>query len=462
MTDLRVTTTSGVDTVLKEATVTAFKQSLRGPLIAPSDESYEEARRVWNGNIDRRPGLIVRPIGAADVMQAVNFAREHHLLVAVRGGAHSFAGTSVCQGGLVIDLSLMKGMRVDPMRHTVRAEGGVKWGEFDRETQAFGLATTGGTDPDTGIAGLTLGGGFGWLGYKYGMACDNLLAVDLVTADGQMRMVSETEHPDLFWGLRGGGGNFGVVTSFEYRLHPVGPVLAGLVLHPFAKAKEVLQFYRDFSSATHEELTTYAGLLTAPDGAKIVAIGVCYVGPLAEGERLIAPVRHFGPPLEDQIRPMAYTALQRLMDTAYPRGNQYYQKDHYMLEISDVAIDIIVEHFASVSSPLSIPFFQQSGGAMQRGDTAYAHRAALYNLVLTAQWLDPGESEHHMGWIRDLWQALRPYATGGIYVNHLGHEDGADQILAAYGANYQRLAQLKKQYDPTNLFRHNQNIKPTG
>jgi FAD/FMN-containing dehydrogenase len=324
MADLRVTTTRGVDTVLKEAVVTAFKHSLRGPLIAPSDDRYDEARRVWNGNIDRWPGLIARPAGVADVMHAVNFAREHHLLVAVRGGAHSFAGTGVCHGGLVIDLSLMKGIRVDPVRHTVRAEGGVKWGEFDRETQAFGLATTGGTDPDTGIAGLTLGDGLGWLEYKYGLACDNLRSVDLVTADGEVRVVSDTKHPDLFWGLRGGGGNFGVVTSFEYRLYPVGPVLAGLVLHPFAKAKEALQFYRDFSRATHEEVTTYAGLLTSPDGVKVVAIGVCYTGPLAEGERVIAPVRRFGPPLTDQIRPMAYTALQRLMDTAYPPRHQYY------------------------------------------------------------------------------------------------------------------------------------------
>src|SRR5215831_14962199 len=297
MADLRVSTIKGVDTVLREATVTAFKQSLRGPLIAPGDDSYEEARQVWNGNIDRRPGLIARPAGVADVIQAVTFARDHNLLVAVRGGAHNVAGTSVCTGGLVIDLSLMKAIRVDPVRRTVRAEGGVKWGEFDRETQAFGLATTGGTDPDTGIAGLTLGGGLGWLGYKYGLASDNLISVDLVTADGKLRVASDTEHPDLFWGVRGGGGNFGVVTSFEYRLHPVGPVLAGLALHPFAKAREALQFYRDFSSTTHEELTTYAGLLTTPAGAKTVAIGVCYTGPLAEGERLIAPVRQFGPPL---------------------------------------------------------------------------------------------------------------------------------------------------------------------
>src|SRR5499426_3338895 len=327
MVDLQVTTVSGANTVLKEVTVTAFKQSLRGQLIAPGDDSYAEARQVWNGNIDRRPGLIARPAGVADVIQAVNFARDHNLLVSVRGGAHNIAGTCVCNGGLVIDLSLMKAIRVDPVRRTVRAEGGVKWGEFDRETQAFGLATPGGTVADTGIAGLTLGGGLGWLGYKYGLASDNLISVDLVTANGKLRVASDTEHADLFWGLRGGGGNFGVVTSFEYRLHPVGPVLAGLVHHPFAKAREALQFYRDFSSATHEELTTYAGLLTSLEGAKTVAIGVCYTGPLAEGERLIASVRQFGPPLEDQIRPMAYTELQSIMDALYPPGNQYYQKD---------------------------------------------------------------------------------------------------------------------------------------
>jgi FAD/FMN-containing dehydrogenase len=460
MADLQVTTISGIDTVLKEADVAAFKKSLRGPLIVPGDDSYAEARQVWNGNIDRRPGLIARPVGVADVIQAVNFARAHNLLVAVRGGAHNIAGTCVCNGGMVIDLSLMKAIRVDPVRRTVRAEGGVKWGEFDRETQAFGLATTGGTIADTGIAGLTLGGGHGWLGYKYGLASDNLISVDLVTADGKFRVTSDTEHPDLFWGVRGGGGNFGVVTSFEYRLHPVGPVLAGMVVHSFAKAKEVLQFYRDFSSTTYEALTTYAVPMTAPDGTQVVAIAVCYSGPLEEGERLIAPVRQFGPPLEDQIRPMAYTELQTMLDASYPAGRQYYLKAHFLREISDDAIDILIDHFASVPSPLSMLFFQQTGGAVRRGHTAYAHRDALYNLLLIAQWLDPEESERHVHWIRELWQVLQPYTTGGVYVNDIGQEadEGADQVRAAYGANYQRLAELKQKYDPTNLFRHNQNI----
>ena len=258
MGDLPATTLTGRATMLPAAAVEALKQRLRGPLITPDDARYAEARQVWNGNIDRRPGLICRPVGVADVRNAVHFARDHHLLVSVRGGAHSFPGTCVCHGGLVIDLSLMKGIRVDPVRRTIRAEGGVTWGEFDHETQAFGLATTGGTASDTGIAGLTLGGGLGWLGYKYGLASDNLLSVDIVTADGTVRVASDTEHPDLFWGVRGGGGNFGVVTSFAYRLHPVGPVLAGPVFHPFTKAKEVLQFYRDFASVTHEQLTTYA------------------------------------------------------------------------------------------------------------------------------------------------------------------------------------------------------------
>jgi FAD/FMN-containing dehydrogenase len=462
MADLQITTLNGKESVLEEACVAEFKQSLRGQLIVPSDEGYDEARQIWNANIDRRPGLICRPAGVGDVISAVNFARDHDLLVAVRGGAHNVAGTCVCNGGLVIDMSLMKGIRVDPVGRTVRAEGGVKWGEFDRETQTFGLATTGGTIADTGIAGLTLGGGHGWLGYKYGLVSDNLLSVDVVTADGQFRSANATEHADLFWAIRGGGGNFGVVTSFEYRLYAVGPVLAGVVFHPFAKAKEALQFYRDFSRATHAELTTYAVPMTSPDGDKVVAIGVCYDGSVAEGERLIAPVRRFGPPLADHIRPIPYTELQSMFDAALPPRRQYYVKAHFLREISDDAIDIVVDHFDRVPSPLSLLFFQQTGGAMQRGHTAYAHRDALYNLILVAEWLYPRESASHIGWIRELWQAIRPYATGGVYVNDIGQEadDGAEQIRAAYGANYQRLSELKQRYDPTNLFGHNQNIKP--
>ena len=462
MADLRVTTLTGDEIKLTTRAVDEFKKTLGGELLTPDDGRYEEARKVWNANIDRRPGLIVRPTGVADVINTVNFARDHALLVAVRGGAHSFAGTGVCDGGLVIDLSRMKGIRVDPARRTVRAEAGVRWGELDRETQAFGLATPGGVVADTGIAGLTLGGGHGWLGYKYGLVSDNLTSVDIVTADGTCRVASDTEHADLFWGVRGGGGNFGVVTSFEYRLHPVGPVLGGLVFHPFENAKDVLKFYRDFSGTTHDQLTTYAALLTSPDGAKVVVIGVCYTGALEDGERLVAPVRKFGPPLMDQIRPMAYTELQTTFEAGFPPRNQYYEKVHFLREIGDEAISLLIDHFARVSSPLSSSFFQQTGGAMQRGNTAYAHRDALYNFILVAQWLDPKESQRHVRWTRDLWEAFQPYSTGGFYVNDIGREedDGADRVRAAYGANYERLAALKKQYDPGNLFRHNQNIKP--
>src|SRR5713101_2508838 len=345
MADLRVTTIRGADTVLEEATVAAFKQSLRGQLIAPDDARYAEARQVWNANIDRRPGLICRPAGVADVINAINFAREHHLLVAVRGGAHNVAGTSVCNGGLVVDMSLMQGIRVDPVRRTVRAEGGVKWGAFDRETQVFGLATPGGTNADTGIAGLTLGGGIGWLSGRYGLACDNLIAADIVTADGQLRHVSTSEHSDLFWGIRGGGGNFGVVTSFEYQIHAVGPmVLAGVVFYPFAKAKEFLRFYSDFSGQSPDELNTIGGLGTSHDGAKVGVLAVCYSGPLEKGEQVLRPVREFGPPLADHIQTMPYTAAQQILASLAPAGRHYYIKSHFIKDISDGAIDTMIAH----------------------------------------------------------------------------------------------------------------------
>ena len=301
-----------IETALDEATLQHFRAGLRGTLILPGDASYDAARTLWNGMIDKRPALIVRCAGVADVISAVQFARIHHLLVSVRGGGHNIPGNAVCDDGLMIDLSGMKSVRVDPVQRTARAEGGVTWGELDHETQQFGLTTTGGTDATTGIAGLTLGGGLGWLAGKYGLTCDNLLSVDLVTADGRFLTASATDNAELFWGVRGGGGNFGVVTSFEYRLHPVGPVLAGVVLHPFAQAKEVLRFYRDFSRAIPDELNTVGLLATLPDGVPVIAIAVCYTGAIAAGEEILRPVRVFGPPLVDQIRPMPYPEIQRL------------------------------------------------------------------------------------------------------------------------------------------------------
>jgi FAD/FMN-containing dehydrogenase len=467
MTDLRITTTSGTDTVLDEATIQGFMTGMRGSLLRPGDAGYDEARTVWNGMIDRRPALIAHCAGAADVIQAVHFARTHHLLVSVRGGGHNVTGTAVCDGGLMIDLSRMRSVRVDPGRRTVRAEGGTKWVDFDHETQAFGLATTGGTCSDTGIAGLTLGGGIGWLGGKYGLASDNLVSVDIVTADGQFLTASATEHADLFWGVRGGGGNFGVVTSFEYQLYPVGPlVLGGMVLHPFEQAKAVLNFYSEFSSNIPDELTTACGFLTS-EGRPVVAIVACYNGSLEAGEEALRPIREFGPPLEDHLGPMPYTQVQQMFDEAWGIGRQYYVKAPWVQSISSDAIDTLVAHFAHVTSPLSLAVFFQKSGAMRRGpydQTAFGHREARYALLITSMWLDPKESERHIHWAHELSEAFEPFTSGGEYINDLGREaeEGMTRIKAGYGANYERLVALKTKYDPSNLFRHNQNIQPTG
>ena len=367
----------------------------------------------------------------------------------------------------MIDLSLLKGIRVDPVGRTARAEGGVKWIELDRETAAFGLATPGGTVSDTGIAGLTLGGGHGWLGGQYGLTCDNLISADVVTADGRFLISSPTENADLFWGLRGGGGNFGVVTSFEYQLHPLSPtLLGGMVLYPYEKAKEVLELYRDFTRNNPDELGTMVGLLTTPEGQPAIAIVVCYNWPAEVGEEVLRPIREFGPPMADLIGPMSYGQVQTMLDAIALPGRQYYEKVHFIGDISDGAIDSVISHFQQVSSPLSGVMFQQTGGAMRRGspdDAAYSQRDAQYNFIILSCWLDPGESEIHLKWTRELWEAMRPHSTGGVYVNDIGREveEGADLIRSAYGESYQRLVALKNKYDPTNLFRHNQNIKPT-
>jgi FAD/FMN-containing dehydrogenase len=453
------------DVALDEIAVQAFKTGLRGELLNSTDASFDAARRVWNGMIDKTPALIVRCAGVADVIATVNFARAHDLLVAVRGGGHNVAGKAVCDGGIVIDLSQMKSIHVDPARRTARAEPGLTWGEFDRETQAFGLATTGGAVSTTGIAGLTLGGGVGWLMGQYGMTCDNLLSVDIVTADGQFLTASPTEHPDLFWALRGGGGNFGVVTSFEYQLHPVGSVLAGMLLHPLASAREVLRFYREFTAAAPDELTAYAGLLTAPDGTPMVAIILCYCGSLAEGERLVEPLRRFGPPAADLLRPMAYVELQSMLDAAFPPGLQSYWKANQMGELSDAAIDAIVAHAATVSSPMSAILIEHHHGAMSRvtpNTTAFAHRRAPYDFIIFSVWPDRAENDRHIRWTREFWQAMRPFFADGVYMNALSDDEGVDRIRAAYGTSYERLVAVKNQYDPANFFRVNQNIAPSG
>ncbi len=417
--------------------------------------------------IDKRPALIVRCAGVDDIVGCIDFARSHYLLVAIRGGGHNVAGNAVCDGGIVIDLSRMKSVRVHPATRTALAEAGTTLGEFDRQTQAFGLATTGGIVSTTGIAGLTLGGGIGWLMGKFGLACDNLLSVDIVTADGRLLKSSATENPDLFWGVRGGGGNFGVVTSFEYRLHPVGPVLGGAVQHPLKKAKEALKFFRDFTSTTPDELTLQAGFSTGADGEPVFGISVCYTGSIEEGEKILRPLRAFGPPQANRIRPMAYTERQQLSDAKFPAGFQNYWKSNFLRILSDDAIEIMTDQFATVPSKDAVVFMEHMGGKVRRinpDETAFNYRDVSYNFTILGIWPDPSERERNIQWVRELWQAMQPFSSGGVYVNYLGQEteEGHKRVRAAYGpSKYQRLAALKNKYDPTNLFRLNQNIRPT-
>lgn len=457
-----------------ESTFAAFRASLRGELLLPGDDGYEETRRVWNGMIDRKPALIARCAGVSDVIAAVTFAREHHLLVSMRGGGHGVSGNAVAEGGLMIDLSPMKGIRVDPVARTARAEAGVLQGELDHEAQAFGLATTGGEVSHTGIAGLTLGGGIGWLMRKFGYTVDNLLSVDMVTADGRYLKASAIENPDLFWGLRGGGGNFGIATSFEYRLHPVGPiVLGGMLIYPLAEVRDVLSFFRTFAACAPDELTVRAIFMTLPPapfvpehlvGTKVVALAVLYVGGIEEGERAVAPLRGFQQPTLDLIGPMPYTAVQRLVDDALPHGLQYYNKMHYLKGVEDAAIDVLLERFAAVPSPLSATLLYPMGGAVRRfpnGHTAMGNRDAEFVLWITPVWTDPSEFELHRSWTRGFWDAMKPFSTGHVYVNAL-ESDARREVRAAFTAEtYARLAALKRKYDPTNFFRLNQNIDPT-
>ena len=439
-----------------------LRPAIRGELVLPDDAGYPQARKVWNGMVDKRPAAVIYCAGAGDAIAAVQFARSENLLVSVRAGGHNVAGSSVCDGGLVIDVSRMKHIEVDPARRIARAQAGLNLGEFDTATQAHGLATTMGVNADTGIAGLTLGGGFGKLGRKHGLTCDNLVAADIVTADGRLLRASATENADLFWGIRGGGGNFGIVTTFEYRLHPVGPLLlAGSVLYRYEHARAAMEFYAAFSSKAPDELSLDAALVTAPSGERFFNVSACYVGPIAEGERVIKPLREYGTPAEDRIAPIPYVQLQSAGDANFPRGRRYYWKAQFMREISDQAIDTLLAAYATAPSG-SLLVLQQVGGAIGRvpiAETPYANRDALYDCFPISIWDEPADDEIHIRWARDLWTAMRPFSTGGVYANNLGDE-GTDRVQAAYGENYPRLAALKNKYDPTNFFRLNQNIRP--
>ena len=465
MADLTATSLSGSTLTVSASAVADLTQRLRGPLLLPAHADYEEARRVWNGNVDRRPALIARCAGVADVLESVRFARDHDLLVAIRGGGHNAAGYGTCDGGLVIDLSPLKGMQVDPGARTARAQAGLLWREFDRETQAFGLATTGGTVSNTGVAGLTLGGGLGWLMGKHGLTVDNLLSADVVTADGEFRRASAGENADLFWALRGGGGNFAVVTSLELRLHPVGPmVLGGLVLHPLSAAREALQFYREFCVSLPDEAEAYAALLTTPDGAPVFALILGYNGPIPEGEKVLAPARAFGKPLADLVQPMPYAARNGMLDQPNAvNGIQRYWKSGFTKTFDDGLIDTLIAGASAFVSPLTAIVIFRIHGAATRvpvADTAFGLRAEQWDLNVVSQWTDAADSARQIEWTRQFWGKVEPHISGSAYVNHLAGDDRPEKVRASYGPGYDRLVAAKQKFDPRNMLRLNANISP--
>jgi len=448
------------------AAVDELRAKFAGRLLQPTDTGYDEARKVHNGLIDKRPALIAQCRGLADIADAIQLARRLKLEVAVRGGGHNVAGRATVDGGLMIDLVPMKGIHVDPYACTARAQGGVTWAELNRETQLHGLAVTGGVVSTTGIAGLTLGGGLGWLMGKYGLALDNLRSVELVTAEGQVLRVSKDEQADLFWALRGGGGNFGVAGSFEYQLHPVGPtIIGGLVAHPFERAREVLRFFRDFTASLPDELTVFGGLIHAPDGsgAKLAAMVTCYCGSLTAAETAIQSLKQFGSPVMDAIGPMPYCQLNGMLDAAFPKGALNYWKSSFLAQMSDDAIDTMIDCFARCPTPMGQLLLEHFHGAATRvgvGDTAFPHRVDGYNLLVLSEWMDRVDTDRCVEWARETYAEMEPFVGSARYVNYLGDDETGDSIAAAYGPNYRRLRELKTKYDPGNFFHVNQNIRP--
>lgn len=446
--------------------VRALGSAFSGTVLTPGDAGYDQARRVHNGLIDKRPAGIAQCRSTEDVVAAVRFAREHGLEVAVRGGGHNVAGRATVDGGLMIDLSPMKSVEVDAKRQVAVAGGGVTWAEFNQATQQHGLATTGGAISTTGVAGLTLGGGWGWLQGKYGLALDNLLGVEMVLADGSVAKAGLTENRDLFWAVRGAGANFGVVTSLIFQLHPVGPlVVGGLVAHPFDRAGEVLRYYREFARSLPDELSLAGGVLHAPDGsgAKLVAIIAGWCGSVADGEAAVRPLKEFGTPVMDAFGPMQYAELNQMLDGGFPRGALNYWKSTFVRDISDQVIDTVIDVFADCPAPMSGMLFERWHGATQRvaaDATAYGLRELGDNLLIAAEWLDPALTESGISWAREAYAALAPFRASGNYINYLGDDTTTADIAAAYGPNYARLVQLKTKYDPGNFFHMNQNIRP--
>jgi FAD/FMN-containing dehydrogenase len=454
--------------------VDALDDRLRGSLLREEDPGYDEARAVWNAMIDRRPALIARCTGTADVMAAVNFARERDLRLSVHGGGHNVAGDAVCDGGLMIDLSPMNDVRVDPAAQTTRVGGGATWGAVDHETQAFGLATTGGIVSTTGVAGLTLGGGLGYLARKHGLAHDNLRSMDVVTADGERVRASEDENPDLFWGMRGGGGNLGIATSFEFDLHEVGPEILNVrLLYPYEAVPDMLRFYRDFMADAPNEVQLYAALLKgSPEygvpeplhGKTLFAFRGLYAGDISEGKDVFEPLREFGDPLADLTEPIPYTVHQKQADDLYRAGHRNYWKANVYTDLSDELIEAVVEYIDPIPSPYTTAFFEWMEGtiAEPRPDaTAFPHRDKAFSFTVAPKWTDPARDDEMIEWARSFHRALEPYAADGAYVNYLD-QDETDRVSAAYGDRYERLRALKEEWDPDNLFRMNQNVEPAA
>jgi FAD/FMN-containing dehydrogenase len=445
--------------------VEELRSVLNGPLVGPGDVVYEDARQVHNGLIDRRPAFIARCRGTADVVDALAFAREHGLEVAVRGGGHNVAGRSAVDDGLMVDLSPMRGIHVDPKHRTATAQGGVTWGDLNKEAHLHKLATTGGLISTTGIGGLTLGGGIGYLMGKYGLAVDNLISAEVVLADGRVVVADEDNEPDLFWAIRGGGGNFGIVTSFEYRLHPMDMVTAGLVAHPFERAREVLSFYRDLTADLPDEVVAFGGMVHAPDGSgsKLAAIVLMDCRPPGTDDAVVTAVKEFGTPIIDAVEPMPYPAANQMMDGGYPKGALNYWKSNFLRAVTDDVLDLMVDRFAEAQSPMDALLLEHFHGALTRVPTtatAYPHRGTAYNLAITSQWMDPALTDACIAWARETFDAMRPHFAEARYSNYLGDDEGGDPAAAAYGPNLSRLRELKKRYDPENVFHLNQNIRP--
>jgi FAD/FMN-containing dehydrogenase len=475
MSSVHIRTRTNGEATLQPDTVGKFKDSLRGELILPDNDGYHDARSVWNARIDRRPALIARCLGVADVVTCVNFARDHGLILSMKGGGHNIAGLAVCDGGLMLDMSRMRGVWVDPATRTARAQAGCLLGDVDRETQVHGLAAVLGFVSNTGIAGLTLGGGFGYLSRRFGWTSDNVLSVELVTADGRVVRASERENADLFWALRGGGGNFGAVTGFEYKLHPVGrELIAGAIAWHAESAPDVLEMFRRLMLDAPPELTCVAGLRFAPPapwlpkeihGKPIVALFVCHTGEIREGEKLVAPIKAFGRPVGDIIQRRSYVSQQSLLDATQPKGRRYYWKSEYLSELKPELLATAMRHAEAIASPHSVILLFPVDGALNRlpdDHSAVGNRETRYVPNIAASWEKAEDDRANIEWARAAWRELRPYSTGGVYVNFLTEEERDDRIKAAYGKNYNRLVAVKSKWDPGNLFSMNKNIPPNG